>query len=149
MANVKPLCIKSPHPFAEVAASDTVDAKLYVSSGQRLLGRESGGGGHEEISIGSGLTLSSGVLSSPTGLSAIVSGTITLTVAGWSSNTQTVSVTGVTSSSINIISIQDPVMGSRWGDAKIYATSQATDSITFECENTPTDPIEFIVVILK
>lgn len=149
MANVKPLRIKIPYPFAEVSPTDTLDAKVYVANGQRLLGRESGSGAHEEISVGFGLTLSSGVLSSSGSLGATISGTITLTVAGWSSNAQTVTVNGVTSTSINIISIQSPVMGSRWGNAKIYATNQGIDSITFECENTPSDPIDFIVIILK
>lgn len=78
-----------------------------------------------------------------------LSSTITLTSGGWSSSSQSVTVSGVTASSTNIIVIESATMGDRWAAAKIYATSQTTDSITFGCQTTPTENIEFKVVILK
>ena len=75
--------------------------------------------------------------------------TLTLTVAGWTANSQTLTVTGVTTTSINLIVIESIVMGTRWGEAKVFATSQGTNSITFNCETTPTEDIEFKVTILN
>lgn len=74
---------------------------------------------------------------------------LTLTVVGWTANSQTLTVTGVTSTSTNLIVIESITMGTRWGEAKVFATSQSTNSITFTCETTPTEAIEFKVTILK
>lgn len=86
---------------------------------------------------------------SEAGLKGTTTATLTLTVAGWSANSQTLTVTGVTTTSINLIVIESIVMGTRWGEAKVFATSQSINSITFTCETTPTEPIEFKVTILK
>jgi hypothetical protein len=83
------------------------------------------------------------------GLTATVSSTLTLVVANWSSETQTLTVTGVTATSTNLVVIESITMGDRWGEAKVYATAQDTDEITFSCETAPTDDIEFKIVILK
>lgn len=86
----------------------------------------------------------------PTGpLDATVTSTLTLTSGGWSTNTQTLTVTGVTTTSTNLIVLESATMGDRWATGKVYATSQSTNSITFTCQTTPTDNIEFKVVILK
>lgn len=74
--------------------------------------------------------------------------TLTLTVVGWVAKSQTLTVAGVTATSTNLIAIDSITMGDRWGTAKIYAISQGTDSIVFNCDVTPTDPIEFKVVII-
>ena len=86
---------------------------------------------------------------SGTYLGGTLSATITLTSGGWSTNSQSVTVTGVTSNSNNFIVLESSTMGDRWAAAKIYATSQTTDSITFSCQTTPTQNIEFKVLILK
>jgi len=97
----------------------------------------------------SGLTGPQGV-TGPTGpLDATVTSTLTLTSGGWSANTQTLTVTGVTATSTNLIVLESATMGDRWATGKVYATSQSTNSITFTCQTTPTDNIEFKVVILK
>jgi len=85
----------------------------------------------------------------PTVLTATTTATLTLIVANWSSKVQTLTVTGVTTTSTNLIQIDSIVMGDRWGAAKVYATSQAADEITFTCDTVPTENIEFKVVILK
>ncbi len=82
-------------------------------------------------------------------LDATVTSTLTLTSGGWSTNTQTLTVTGVTATSTNLIVLESATMGDRWATGKVYATSQSTNSITFTCQTTPTDNIEFKVVILK
>lgn len=86
---------------------------------------------------------------SGTYLGGTLSATITLTSGGWSTNSQSVTVSGVTSTSNNLIVLESSTMGDRWAAAKIYPTSQTTDSITFSCQTTPTENIEFKVLILK
>ena len=83
------------------------------------------------------------------GVTATTTATLTLTVIGWTANSQTLTVTGVTSTSTNLIVIESIVMGTRWGEAKVFATGQGVDSITFECATTPTEAIDFKVTILK
>ena len=77
----------------------------------------------------------------------ILTGDITLTVGGWVGSSQTVTVTGVTATSINTVIISDQTNGDLWGAANIYAPSQGVDSITFTCENVPTSDISFKVAI--
>ena len=73
--------------------------------------------------------------------------TVTLTAAGWSSNTQTVTVTGVTSSNTVIIS-PSPSNMEDYTNAGIVCTTQETNSLTFECDTTPTSAIDVNVVII-
>ena len=83
------------------------------------------------------------------GLTATLTATLTLVVANWSSEVQTLTVTGVTATSTNLVVISSITMGDRWGAAKVYATAQDTDEVTFTCETAPTEDIEFKIVILK
>jgi hypothetical protein len=46
------------------------------------------------------------------------------------------------------MSIESIVMGDRWGAYKVYATGQGSGTITFTCETTPAEDIDFKVVIL-
>lgn len=87
--------------------------------------------------------------SSGSSLSATTTGTLTLISGNWSAKTQTLTVTGVTTTSTNLIVIESITMGDRWGAAKVYATGQAADEITFTCDTVPTENIEFKVTILK
>lgn len=73
--------------------------------------------------------------------------TVTLTVAGWSSNTQTITVTGVTSSNTVIIS-PSPSNMEDYTNAGIVCTIQETNSLTFECDTIPTSAIDVNVVII-
>jgi hypothetical protein len=82
-------------------------------------------------------------------LTATTTSTVTLTAAGWTAKSQTLTVTGVTASSVNYFVFDTISMMTRWGEAKVLATSQGTDSITFICDTTPTENIDFKVVILK
>jgi len=76
-----------------------------------------------------------------------VNTTITLTAAGWSSNTQTVSVTGVSSSSVVFVA-PDPSDTTDYVAAGILCTSQATNSLTFTATTTPTNDIDVNIVCL-
>lgn len=78
---------------------------------------------------------------------AVTSTTATLTVAGWSSNTQTITVNGVTSSNVVIVSPQ-PLSAGDYASAGILCTAQNTNSLTFTCTQTPSNAIDLSIVII-
>lgn len=74
--------------------------------------------------------------------------TVTLTSAGWSSNTQTVTATGVTASNHVVVS-PAPASMEDYTDATIYCTGQWSNSLTFTCDSTPTSAITVNVMIFN
>lgn len=62
---------------------------------------------------------------------------VSLPVAGWSSDTQTVTVSGVTSTSILVVTAS-PTSFEQYADFGVYASAQSTNSVTFNCVTTPT-----------
>lgn len=81
----------------------------------------------------------------PTARLTKVNTTITLTAAGWSNGSQTVSVSGITSTGVVFVS-PDPTDQADYTTAGILCTSQATDSLTFTCDTTPSSDISVVVV---
>lgn len=73
--------------------------------------------------------------------------TVTLTVAGWSSNTQTVNVAGVTASNLVLVNYA-PASRAAWIDADIYCSAQGAGTLTFTCDSTPTEAITANVAIV-
>lgn len=73
---------------------------------------------------------------------------VTLLSSWWSSNSQTVTATWVTSSNTVIVS-PDPASFENYTTAVIYCSAQSTDSLTFVCEETPSSNITVNVVILS
>lgn len=71
----------------------------------------------------------------------------TLIVADWSSNTQTVTVTGVTASNTVIVS-PAPASAAEYAACGILCTTQGTDSLTFTCTAVPANALTVNVVIL-
>lgn len=91
--------------------------------------------------LGSGdLTVSGGV--------EVITTTATLTVAGWSSNTQTVNVTGVTASNAVLVTYA-PASKDAYTAADIYCTAQGAGTLTFACTTTPTSAITVNVMIVE
>lgn len=74
--------------------------------------------------------------------------TATLTVAGWSNNQQTVSVSGITASNTVIVS-PAPASVSAYGNAGIYASAQGAGTLTFTCTTVPTAAININIAILN
>ena len=72
--------------------------------------------------------------------------TVTLAAADWNSNTQTVTVNGVTATNLVMVA-PAPSDYTAYGTANIRATAQATDSLTFECDTTPSADIDVNVAI--
>lgn len=74
--------------------------------------------------------------------------TLSLTTSGWSNNSQTITVTGVTTSNHIIVS-PAPASIDNYTTAKIKCTTQAANSLTFTCETTPTAAISVNVLIIN
>lgn len=76
----------------------------------------------------------------------MVTKTVTLSTSNWSSNTQTVNVTGVTASNTVIVS---PAADSYrvYCEVGIYCTAQASNKLTFICDSVPSDTITINVAI--
>lgn len=76
-----------------------------------------------------------------------VNTTITLASANWSSNTQTVNVTGMTATGVVMVS-PDPTDQSAYTSAGILCTAQAAGTLTFTCDTVPSGDIDVNVVML-
>lgn len=78
---------------------------------------------------------------------AVTTTTVTLTVAGWSSNRQTVNVTGVTADNDVIVTY---AVGSKetYIASDIYCYTQGAGVLTFGCATTPTSANAVNVMII-
>ena len=83
----------------------------------------------------------------PTDRLTKVNTTITLAAADWSSNTQTVNVTGMTATGVVMVS-PDPTDQSAYTSAGILCTAQAAGTLTFTCDTVPSADIDVNVVML-
>lgn len=83
----------------------------------------------------------------PTARLTKVNSTITLTAAGWSGGSQSVTVTGMTATGVVLVS-PDPTDQAAYTSAGILCTAQAANSLTFTCSTTPSADIDVNVVCL-
>lgn len=101
-------------------------------------------------STGDVLTLDSSsnpVWQAPSGGGGSTSATATLAVNDWSSNTQTVSVTGVTSSN-NVIVSAAPASQADYTAAGVICTSQGAGTLSFSCQTVPSSALTVNVLII-
>lgn len=84
--------------------------------------------------------------SAPSGWSSTI--TVTLTSAGWSSNSQTVSATGVTASNTVIVS-PAPSDIADYADCGVYCSAQGSGTLTFGCDTAPDGDIVVNVLIMS
>lgn len=64
----------------------------------------------------------------------------TLSASGWSSNSQTVTVSGVvadTSAQVIYVSPANKASATAWGEAGVFCSGQGANSLTFVCDSTP------------
>lgn len=74
--------------------------------------------------------------------------TVTLAAANWSSNSITVSVSGVTASNTVIVS-PAPASLAAWSAAGVYCSAQASGQLTFTCATTPTVALTANIIIMS
>ena len=77
-----------------------------------------------------------------------ISLSLSLPVANWSNNSQTITATGVTASN-NVIISPAPASIDNYVAAGIKCTAQAANSLTFTCTTTPTAVISVNVLVMS
>lgn len=75
---------------------------------------------------------------------------VTLTVAGWADNQQTVTLTGVLADEDSQFILPTPTAASRtmYNDCDIQCITQAADSLTFSCAEVPTDVLSVYILLM-
>lgn len=73
----------------------------------------------------------------------------TLTASGWSNNSQTVTVDGISADADGqlIIPVPDEDSADAYYNAGVQCVSQAANSLTFSCESVPSDDLEIYVMV--
>lgn len=74
--------------------------------------------------------------------------TATLSASGWSGGSQTVTVQGVTVSNTIIVG-SAPENYNAYAEANVRCTAQGSDSLTFQCDDTPSENLTVNVMILE
>ena len=77
----------------------------------------------------------------------VVSMEISLTVAGWSDNKQTVTIEDI-DSTCDIIVSPKPSNSSVYSKAGVQCISQGTGTLTFSCKKTPTEVLAVSLLIV-
>lgn len=78
----------------------------------------------------------------------ITATTATLIVDNWNEKTQTVNVAGVTATN-HILALAAPASHTVWQDANVYCSAQGAGTLTFTCEDTPTETITANILIVE
>ena len=73
---------------------------------------------------------------------------VQLTASDWSSNSQTVSVSGVTADD-TIFVAPTPGTHTTYMECGVFCTAQGSGTLTFECEETPTEDVDVNIGIFK
>ena len=81
-------------------------------------------------------------------LSGITSTTATLAANSWSSNAQTVTVSGVTATNTVVVS-PAPASFAEYSTSVVYCSAQGANSLTFTCTTIPTNALTVNVLILN
>lgn len=105
--------------------------------------------GSKITSVGTPVNGSDGANKAYVDSKAPTSVAITLTTSGWSSNTQTVTVSGVSATETAQLITPTPAIASQsaYYEAGIMCTGQAANSLTFTCQTVPTSNLTVYVVI--
>lgn len=86
-------------------------------------------------------------LSNDTGFVTATPVQVTLPTNGWSSNSQTVNVTGVTTES-NVIVAPAPASAETYGDCGVICSAKGSGTLTFTCTETPGEALTVNVLII-
>ena len=73
---------------------------------------------------------------------------VSLAPGSWSSNKQTVNVSGITANNIVIVT-PAPTSLSAYGEAGVYCSAQAAGKLTFTCTEVPSVTLNVNVIILN
>ena len=73
---------------------------------------------------------------------------VTLTASGWSSNSQTISVSGMTAT-LDVVVSPAPDSYEDWGNAGVFCSAQGAGTLTFSCKEAPSSSLTANLLILK
>lgn len=120
-----------------------VSGKLFNKAGEG-----SGGGGLPSQTGNAGKVLmTNGTTASWEDVSSSPTPAPTLVAANWSSNQQTVNVTGVTATNTVIVA-PFPTDAQDYASAGVLCIGQSTNSLTFSCTSVPANDLQVNVVII-
>lgn len=72
---------------------------------------------------------------------------VTLTASGWSNNSQTISVSGMTAT-LDVVVSPAPDSYEDWGSAGVFCSAQGAGTLTFSCKETPSSSLTANLLIL-
>ena len=75
--------------------------------------------------------------------------TISLEASGWQSNQKTITVEGITTENIVLLSPASKADADTWTAAGVWCTGQGANSLTFSCESVPSSAIGLNLMILE
>lgn len=75
--------------------------------------------------------------------------TISLEASGWQSNQKTITVEGITTGNIVLLSPASKADADTWTAAGVWCTGQGANSLTFSCESVPSSAIGLNLMILE
>lgn len=75
--------------------------------------------------------------------------TISLEASGWQSNQKTITVEGITTENIVLLSPASKADADAWTAAGVWCTGQGANSLTFSCESVPSSAIGLNLMILE
>lgn len=130
--------------FVEDASYVHTDNNFTTAEKNKLAGIEAGA----EVNVNADWNAASGdaqILNKPA-LLELTTLQVTLTAAGWSNGSQTVTATGVTATNTVWVS-SDTASRENYRDAQVWCSAQGANSLTFICDDTPTNAITVNVVI--
>ncbi|HWP80342.1 MAG TPA: hypothetical protein VN446_06825 [Candidatus Acidoferrum sp.] len=136
---------------AGAAAASHTHAASGITSGTLPVARGGTGNSSVDVAPTAGSTkmvTSGGVFTALTAKqAAAVTLTATLTAAGWSGGTQTVTASGVTATNTVFVA-PAPADQETYTEAGVRCTAQGANTLTFACETAPAGDIDVGVVIL-
>lgn len=134
----------------EVPIDDTTPAADKVFSSAKVAAEVStlNQAKQDKLVAGTGIQIAAdGKTISATGGGSVQVTTVTIAAASWSDKTVTVSVTGVTADNTVQIFLPTKADSNVWNSCGIWCTAQADGTLTFSCDEVPSDPISLGVML--
>lgn len=76
-----------------------------------------------------------------------IANSVTLDAKKWNNNSQTVTLTGMTSSK-SIVVAPDPGSHTAYGEAGVYCSAQGSNNLTFKCTDVPANNLTVNVLVI-
>lgn len=128
----------------------SIDRPNAFTGGSEYVTVRFGSGGGEIIGLSDPLADSCAANKAYVDATKPILRTATLTTSGWSGNSQTVTVNGIvadTNAQLIYVSPANKASATAWGEAGVFCSAQAANSLTFVCDSTPSANISVNISI--